>query len=189
MKSKIFIIIPALIYGIIFTSCNSDKADPQYELKDKLYVMGAKSASTSSKDKLDLLFTSDDIKMFKTSKPVELADDDAFIGEIVFADMRADDLVHSFGLYTTVYFYIGETLLFDPPIKLYSPVSSISPDDLCMSIYNDKFILREFYQTWSWLPAFQRAAKLKAQEKKSKMRKKQLDVFFKYLNDKGKLVN
>jgi hypothetical protein len=39
------------------------------------------------------------------------------------------------------------------------------------------------------MPAAERNVRLKEQEENSKMRKKQLDLFFKYLNDAGKIDN
>jgi hypothetical protein len=57
-----------------------------------------------------------------------------------------------------------------------------------MNISGGKFYLNEFYQTWERWPEDERELLLKAQAENSEMRKKQLDVFFKYLNDTGKLV-
>jgi len=185
MKRFALMIIPALICGGTLLNCSSDKAEPQDEkTMGELYVMGTRSAT---EDKLDLLFTVDDIKSFKTGKTIEVANGGAFYGELVFTDKKADDLSRLFGHYTMIHFFIGEKLLFDPPIKIFNPFSSMSANDLQMSIFDDKIFLVEFYQFWDWLPAAEREAKLKAQEENSKMRKKQLDVFFKYLSDAGKI--
>ena len=180
-------IILALICGVIYTSCESDKAETQGEkVSGELYVMGTRSADVSSLDELDLLFTGDDIKTFKTGESFEVANGGVYYGELIFNDLKVEQL--SIGLYTTIYIFIGETLVFDPPIKIYSPVSSMSSNDLQMSIYDGKIRLMEFYQSWEWMsdPAAINE-KLKAQEENSKMRKQQLDVFFKYLSDAGKI--
>jgi len=188
MKRIALMFIPALISGVMFTSCSSDKTEPQDEkIVGELYVMGTRSDVLNSEDELNLLFTGNDLKSFKTGESIEVANSGTFYGEMVFADLKADDLSKRFGHYTYVYFFIGETLLFDPPIKIYNPFSSMSANDLQMTIYDGKIYLIEFYQYWDYLPTSERDARLKAQEENSKMRKKQLDVFFEYLSDAGKI--
>jgi len=168
MKRFVLLIIPVLICGMALTSCDSDKSDSQ----------------------LDLRFTGDDIKLFKTWQAYEVPNNGKSHGEIVLnSSLKADELLTRFGLYTTVNFFLDNKPLFDPPIKIYHPVSSMSSNDLQINIsMDDKLYLIEFYQLWDWLPAAEREAKLKEQEENSNMRRKQLDVFFKYMNDTGKLV-
>ena len=166
-------IIPALICGMIF-ACS-----------------GCKESAEKPKNELDLLFTGDDIKFFKTDETREIANGGTFHGEIVFTNFKAGDFLSMpfSGHYVTVNFFIGETLLFDPPIKIFHPCSSLSANDLQMSTFDDNFCLIEFYQLWEYIyPVAEREAMYKAQEKNAKMRKKQLDVFFEYLRDTGKLV-
>ena len=194
MRRFVFVIIPALICGFIFASCNSDKAEPQdAKITGKLYVMGAKSATDSTVDQLEedqlyLLFTGDDIKSFNTRCAYSAPNDGTCYGEIVFTDFNVEDISWSFWDYTMIYIFIDETLIFDPPIKIFNPISSFSANDLQMSILNGKIYLIEFYQIWDWLPAAERNELLKAQQENSRMRKKQLDTFFKYLKDSGKVV-
>jgi len=195
MKRLVLMSVPALICGVLFlfvSSCSENSnSNAQEEValpSSEFFAMGAKSSLVSSYDELDLLFTGDDIKMFKTGEPLDVANGGTFHGELVFTDLKADDLSKRFGHYTTVYFFIGETPVFDPPIRIYNPYSSMSANDLQMSIFDDKIYLVEFYQLWDWMPAAEREPKLKAQEENSKMREKQLDVFFKYLTDNSKLV-
>ena len=195
MKRVVLIIVSALIFGVMFTSCGSDNSEPEDgKITGDLYVFGAKSTTDSAEDDMDLLFTGDDIKSLTTAcEAYDLVYCDAFIGEIVFSDLRADDIMYSMGgLYTTLYIYIDETLVFDPPITIYRSYSSYVPEDLHISIYGkDKFILSEWYRTFEyddWLSAVEKEAKRKEQDETFKMRKKQLDVFFKYLSDHGKLV-
>jgi len=187
MKRIVLMIIPALICGGTLLNCSSDKAEPQDEkTMGELYVMGTRS---TTEDKLDLLFTGDDIESFKTGSAFDVPNGGTYNGEIVFTNsLKADELLARFGLYTTVYFFLDEKLLFDPPIKIYHPLSSMSSNDLQMNITLDgRVYLSEFYQFWDWLPVAEREAKLKEQEANSKMRKKQLDVFFRYLSDAGKI--
>ena len=196
MKRLVLMSIPALICGVVFlfvSSCSDNSKNIAQEEEVTLpsgefFVMGAKSSTVSSYDELDLLFTGDDIKMFKTDESFDVANGGTSYGEIVFTDLKVDDLSRRFGHYTTVYFFIGETLVFNPPVQIYNPFSSMSANDLQMNIFDGKIYLVEFYQLWDWLPVTEREARLKAQEKNSKMRKKQLDVFFKYLTDNGKFV-
>ena len=63
----------------------------------------------------------------------------------------------------------------------------MSANDLEINIYEDRFHLVEFYQFWDYLPAAERETMLKTQEENAKMRKAQLDVFFKYLSEAGKI--
>jgi hypothetical protein len=183
MRKIVLLIISAMICGVMFTTCDSDKAEPQDEkVTGELLVLGTRSESVSSYDELDLLFSGDDIKMFK------VANNDTLYGEIVFAGLNVEDLSRSIGNYTTVYFFIGETLVFNPPLKIYSPISSMSSNDLQMNIGDGKIYLWEFYQLWDWMTdTAEREARLKAQAENSKMRKKQLEVFYKYLSDAGKI--
>ena len=63
MKRTVLMIISALC-GVVFTSCSSDKAEPQDEkIVDELYVVGTESATVST-DKTDLVFTGEDIETF-----------------------------------------------------------------------------------------------------------------------------
>jgi len=183
MRKIVLLIIPALICGMVFTSCASKEAEPQDEkITGDLLVLGTRSETVSSYDELDLLFSGDDIKMFKVAK------NDTLHGEIVFAGLNVEDLSRSIGNYTTVYFIIGERLVFDPPLKIYTPISSMSSNDLQMNIGAGKIYLHEHYQLWDWMTdTVEREARLKAQAENSKMRKKQLEVFFKYLSDAGKI--
>jgi len=173
MKRLVLMIIPALICGMIFV-CG-----------------GCKESAEKPTNELDLLFTVDDIKVFKTGKTYDVPNGGTFHGEIVFTNFKADDFLSMTysGHYATVNFSIGKTLLFDPPIKIFNPYSSFSANDLQMSTVDDNFCLIEFYQLWEYIyPVAEREAMYKAQEKNAKMRKKQLDVFFEYLRDTGKLV-
>ena len=196
MKRLVIMIIPALICGAMFlfvSSCsdNSNNVAQEEEVvlpSGVFFAMGAKSSTVSSYDELDLLFTGDDIEMFKTGKSFEVPNGGVFYGELVFTDLKVEDLSKRFGHYTTIYLFIGETLVFDPPIMIYNPIASMSSNDLQMSIGEGKIALVEFYQSWDWMSAAEREARLKAQEENSKKRKMQLDVFFKYLTDAGKIV-
>jgi len=179
-----------LICGMILTSCGSKEPTAE-KITGEFYVMGSKSATVSSYYELDLLFTGDDIKLFKTGETFDVPNGGIYHGEMVFTNLKADDLSKRFGHYTTMYFFIGETLLFDPPIKVFNPLSSMSANDLQMRLDvfgGNNISLEELYQLWDWLPEDEREPLLKAQAENSEMRKRQLDVFFKYLNDTGKLV-
>lgn len=185
MKRIVLLFIPALICGAVFTGCSNNEVPKEEKNTGELYVMGTRSETIttySSFDELDLLFTGNDIKMFN------VASNDTLYGEIIFNNLNVEDLSRSIGNYSTIYFFIGETLVFYPPIKIYSPISSMSSNDLQMNIGDGKIYLWEFYQTWDWMTdAAERESKLKAQEENSMMRKKQLEVFFKYLSDAGKI--
>lgn len=194
MKKNIYLICSALVFGMLFVSCGSKTESEDVKISGELKVMGAKTADASLGDELDLLFTGDDIKSFLTAcESDDFVNCDSFIGEIVFSGLKADDVMYNIGLYHTIYFYVGETLLFDPPIKLHQPYSSYCPEDLYMFIdySRDKFLLSEWYRVCdndNWLSAAEKKAIRKQQEENSKMRKRQVDVFFKYLKDNGKLV-
>jgi hypothetical protein len=67
MKRVVLMIISALICGLMFKSCGTDKAEPKDDKTiGELYAMGSKSATVPIEDKgkLDLLFTGENIKSF-----------------------------------------------------------------------------------------------------------------------------
>ena len=176
MKRVVLMIIPALICGIVFTSCGSNKAEPKDEkATGELYVIGAKSATVPT-DKTDLVFTGDDILSYNLET-----------GEIIFAEVKADNIRYRIGLYYTLYFYLNEKPLFDPPLRIHSEVSSIM-DVLGLSIWETKIYFHKHTQNYDFMPAAEREILEKEQEKLVQKRKTEMDVFIKYLRDAGKIV-
>ena len=55
MKRLVFMVIPALICGMILTSCGSKETTDE-KITGEFYVMGSKSAKVSSYDELDLIY-------------------------------------------------------------------------------------------------------------------------------------
>jgi len=181
MKRLVLMVIPALICGLMFKSCGSDKADTKDDKTiGELYAMGSKSTTVliGDKGKLDLLFTGENIKSFNVET-----------GEIVFIDLKTDDIEGTFGLYTTVYFFLNDKPLFDPPIKIQSGVSSFASNDLELRLFGEDGIrLWIFYASFDWYPDAEREVMLKEKEENSKKRQKQLDVLIEYLRGAGKIV-
>ena len=180
-----------IVCGIAFSSC-SNKEFAGAKITSELYAMGSKSASVSSFDELDLLFTVNDIKFFKTDEAYDFGNGSAFHGEIVFTNLKTKNLLMNLG-YRSLYLFLGDSLLFDPPIEIYymHPVSSNPGNDLHIKIIDDNdgtFYLSEHYQSWDWLPDAKREPLLKVQEENHEMRKRQVEAFKKYLSDAGKLI-
>jgi hypothetical protein len=114
-------------------------------------------------------FTGEDIQSFNT-----------VTREIVFVNLTADDILKGrMGLSSTVSFYIGEKLLFEPLVV--HPTSSRTYDDLVLSHSDDKFYLLDGYGGNS-------DEHLQIREANAQKRKAEWDAFIKYLTDAGKIV-
>ena len=170
-------IISALICGVVFTGCSSDKTEVQDEkTMGELYVIGARSATVSA-NKTDLVFTGDDIESFNVNT-----------GEIVFTKVKADDIRYRIGLYSLLYFYLNDEPLFDPPLRIHSEVSSIM-DVLGLSIFGSKIYFHKHTQNYDFMPAAEREALEKEQDELVQKRQKEMETFIKYLSDEGKIDN
>ena len=177
MKRLVLMIIPALICGVVFDGCGSKEPQGENTLGE-LYAMGTKSSAVLSKDKMDLLFTADDIISFDIRElPPTMG---MYPGHIVFTDTKTNDLKERFELYTTVFFYLHGELVFDPPIPTYFPWLTSEPPRGLQLRYErgmsgeHAFFLGDF----SFLP----------DEEMREKQKSQLDVFINYLRDADKIV-
>ena len=119
-------IIPALICGLVFTSCNAEKID----LPSRgLYVIGTKAGG--SPNIADLVFTGNDIVSF----------DEKTVGEIVFVRERIDEIISRAKLYYELHFFINGKPVFSPPIKIHFEDSeNFSPMDLHFRISENGLI-------------------------------------------------
>jgi len=175
MERVALMFIPALICGVMFTSCSSDKAGPQDEkTMGELYVTGTGPVTVST-DKPDLVFTGDDIESFNIHSR-----------EIVFTKVKADDIRYRIGLFSELFFYLNSELLFDPPLRIHSEVSSIA-DVLGLSIWGSKIYFHSHTQNYDFLPTPDREAREKEQAELVQKRQKEMGAFIKYLSDAGKL--
>ena len=189
MKASIIFFIAIFVFPIFsYGETIINKKSP-----DTFYSMDTNR--TESGDPIrELIITMDDIKSFRLiSNGTFPGEPYMFFGEIEFINIKTDDLLYGIGTHATVYFLLDDKLLFDPPIRIYAPGASMSSNDLQMlfSRSADKFLLFEYYRDYSndsWLTEEEREEILKEHEEISKMRKKQLDVFIKYLSDAGKLI-
>jgi len=172
MKRFVLMIVPALICGGMFLNCSSDKAEPQDE--KALYVMGTRSANVST-EKPDLIFTGDDIESFNVNSR-----------EIVFTKVKADDIRYRIGLFSVLHFYLNDKLLFDPPLRIHSEVSSIA-EVLGLSICGSKIYFHSHTQNYDFLPASERQAREKEQNELVQKRQKEMETLIKYLSDAGKI--
>jgi hypothetical protein len=174
MKRVVLMIVPALICGIAFTSCASNEAEPKNE---KLYVIGTKSATVPT-DKTDLVFTGNDIVSYNPKT-----------GELIFTKVKVDDIRYRIGLYSTLYFYLNDEPLFDPPLRIHSEVSSIM-DVLGLSIWESKIYFHTHTQNYDFIISDDRREALeKEQDELVQKRKMEMGVFIKYLSDAGKIDN
>ena len=110
-------------------------------------------------------------------------------GEIIFNSLNTDDIIYRIGCYKKVFFYMNGKLMFNPPFNIYSPISSYIGNDLGLHIHDTQFFLNEIYHPiGDWMSSIEKAKTIKKNEENSKKRKKELDVFIKYLREAGKIV-
>ena len=180
MKRIVLLFIPALICGVVFSSCSSDKAGLQDEkTMGELYVIGTRSATVTTGDKTDLVFTGDDIKSYNVNT-----------GEIAFVESKLEVIKSRLGLWSQLEFFIDEMPVFVPPIWIHSPLSSAGAGDLNLRLGGpdfDKIYFAMWFNSWEWLPEAERKIKQKEDDEIAKKRKKELEVFIEYLNDAGKI--
>ena len=189
MKAKVFFL--AIVFSLsLFSFTDGSIVNARISFNE--VIPSDHVEKTQITDNGDIVLTVDDIKSFKfgSGDSEELS---WIIGEIEFTNLSPENIHFSHGLYSFLYLSLDDTLLFSPPIQIHSFLSSWLPDDLKIFIYYDKyykkrFYLTEYYQPWDWLPEEEREQKIKGDEENSIMRGKQLEIFFKYLNDKGKII-
>jgi hypothetical protein len=173
MKRLVLLIIPALICGAAFTSCENAEQN-ELEATGGLYVIGGKSEAVLTGSNSNLVFTGNDIISFNVTT-----------GEIVFANRKVDEIISRISLYSDLRFLIGDKPVFVPSITTMclgdrycgSPPPWSSLNDLGLVIFNSKTcFLMEGYQSWYFV------------EKNYEKRKKELEVLIEYLSKKGKIV-
>ena len=207
MKTKLFFCLIAVGAFLMF-SCNDSSSDgvkiDEEKTSSTLYVMGTYSGTSIVEipevEKPDpgdpyenvvtppyeetetsdpkLVFTGEDIVSFNVTT-----------GEMLFVKAKLEEIKKSLGNFAILDFYIDDKPLFVPPIEIFAPVSSIRRDDLQMVIGIDGVILLiEFYQSFDWMSEAERAIRKKQQAETSAKRKKEMEVFIKYLSNAGKII-
>jgi len=183
MKREVLILamIPALICGVAFTSCNTKEPKPEEQTTDGLYVIGAKSTTKSTAtptSKTDLVFTGDDIVSFEV-----------FSGQIIFTEKKFADIMSRINRHTELHFFIDDKPVFDPPIQIhYGWDMSVADFDLQFRTDGQNIHLTEWYMLVDSLPAADREIKRAEMEANREHRKKELEVFIAYLDKAGKIV-
>ena len=186
MKRLFFMIIPALIYGVMLTSCEKAKQNGQ-EITRGLYVIGIRSETVSTGEKSNLVFTDNDIISFNVTT-----------GEIVFIDSKVDEILHSVSLYSELNFFIDDKLVFVPFIAIMqlnvdrycgSPFPWESLNDLGFIILNNETCyLMEGYMPSGLLPTDEREEIMNRQEGNSIKRQEELNVLVELLGKAGKII-
>ena len=175
MKRVFLMIISALVCGAMFTGCYSEKTEPK-KTAGELYVFGVKSGTVSE---TDLVFKGDDIISFN-----------ARYGEIVFTASKFEEIISRLTLHTELQFFIGDNLVFNPPIRIYYGWG-ISNDDCDLQFRTNgvKTYLTDMYMhVDSLLSQIDREILEKAMEINKQKRKAELDVLINYLSDMGKIT-
>ena len=185
MKRLVLMIIPALICGVVFTGCPKEPKDEK--ISAELYAMGIKSATVSSKDKKDLLFTGDDIISFDIREPANMLG--LYSNQIIFTELKTKELKERIEQFVTLFFYLHGELVFDPPIPTYFPIppsitdpTSNQPSDLQL-IYTSNAVDGAFY-----LVILHNLMDGPPDVEMIEKREKQLEVFIEYLRDMGKVI-
>jgi len=179
MKRVFLMIIPALVCGVAFTSCNTEKAEPEVKAAGELYVIGAKSASVlKAGDKTDLVFTGDDMISFNVSS-----------GEIVFAEATKDEIIFRVSHHSVLQFFIDSKPVFDPPIGIYLGWGLLGDADLQFRIsdYGNIYLTNAYQHFDSLLVIDREILEIEFEANKQK-RQKELDIFIEYLSNSGKIV-
>ena len=186
MKRLFLMIIPAMICGVILTSCEKAEQNEQ-KIAGGLYVIGIKSETVSTGEKSNLVFTDNDIISFNITT-----------SEIVFIDRKVDEIISSVSLYSELNFFIDDKLVFVPSIATMhlnserycgSPLPWASLNDLGFIILNNKTCyLMEGYMPSGLLPTDEREVILKEQEENSKKRNEELRALVDYLGKAGKII-
>jgi len=141
-------------------------------------IFGFVFAMFSCEKGFDVHFRGEDIKSYNIET-----------GEIVFENLKIEEIKNTFGLYTSVSFTLKGKMLFVPHIKIHSSVSSIASNDLQLQISPDnKLYLIIFYANFDWLPDDEKLKFLEEKEANTKKRQKELDVLINYLNEAGKII-
>jgi len=180
LKRLVLIIISALICGMAFTNCSSNKDE---RTKGTLYAMGeqsvtamAKSSTFENQPPLEMVFTGDDIISF-----------DVTSNKILFTDEISDKLANIF--YRKLTLYLNDELLFGEikPVypfesnRLYDCVVlyvSAAFDDVDKKWIIPKFILIDGESNGPELGNIDDPIK----------RENDWNGFIKYLNDAGKIA-
>ena len=156
-------VIPALICGMVFTSCNTnDTNEKEVKTSGELYAVGTKSAisETSSKEDTEIIFEGSDIVFYNVTT-----------GEIVFADLTAETLLPKFNLFSKITLFLGEVPLYETVVV--SPISSIGIDNaivFLVDIVENKIFLQFGYPKMD--------VEIKSTE---------WDMFIEYLSDNDKI--
>jgi len=138
-------------------------------------VFSSCGSDAAPTNKPDLVFTGDDIESFNIHTR-----------EIVFSKVKADDIRYRIGLYSEIFFYSNNELLFNPPLRIHREESSIL-DVLGLSIWESKIYFHSHIENYDYLPAPDREAREKEQAELVQKRQKEMEAFIKYLSDAGKI--
>ena len=176
MKKWFLMIIPALICGLAFTSCNADAEIPKFSPPDGLCVIGTKPG-ISPTSTTDLVFTGDDIVSFTTG-----------LGDMVFAEEKTAEIISRARLYSELHFFIDGKPIFSSPIKIWFWRDSCGEFDMKFCIFDDGCVqLRDCTIGMLCILWVNEEASLEYAEKMQK-REKELDVLVNYFNKTGKII-
>ena len=165
MRRLVSMIIFALICGVMFISCNSEKAErPDFVTSDDIISFNVSSGEiVFTQAKVNEILSHIDhypeFQLFIGNKPV-------FVPPLTIIHFEGDR-------------YCG------------SPLPWASMNDLGLIFFNSKAcILSEGYLSWHFLSDNEkdREILLKKQEENSKKRKQELDVLIEHLSKAGKIV-
>jgi len=180
MKRLFLIFISALICGVVaLTGCNSEN-EPKMFPTEGLYVIGAKSGNiTAGNNAENLIFTCDNIVSF-----------DITTGEIVFAENKVNNVISRVSLHSELHFFIDDKPVFSPPIRIHHGwVSSNDDFDLQFRTDGITVYLTDAYMNIDSLPAVERESIRVEIETNKERRRKELEVFIRYLSDAGKVLD
>ena len=168
-------IIPALLCGLIFTSCNDDEKTPKSILSDGLYVIGTNSGGSPT-NMTDLVFSDADIVSFRTG-----------LGDMVFVGEKTAEIISRAKNYSELHFFIDGKPVFLPPINVWYFRDSCSDLDVKFCIFDDNNVQLRDITVGMQIHWVNEESSLEYAAKMQK-RVKELEVLINYLSGKGKIV-
>ena len=191
MKRIVLMLIPALVCGLLFSGCNTEKVKPEEKTAGELYVLGnsagaVKSGLVRAAGQTDyIVFTGDDILSFDIWR-----DERQIGGQIYFTEGKLNEIISRAELYSELHFLIDDKPVFDPPIRIYRVFSlPRNVDDFDLQFrYEDSNV---FLTSTPVDSVYLDEIGIKVEELAANKQKRllELDVFIAYLKDTGKPVN
>lgn len=171
MRNRIYILAVCFI-SFIFTACQNEDNDIKLPTGE-LFVVKTTDISKAPVDKIDMIFSVEDIKSFNTST-----------GEIVFKNLTAKEIEKRINGYdSSLTYFIGDMKLFNS-VFIVPAWSSAVYNDLSLVIVDSKCYIFNGYPSLDIIE-YKKEEYRQLREENIQKNKKSWDIFIKYLGNKG----